>query len=128
MIRAGYCYLDPIGVAGSRYNYVSPDFYRLAPWEGRGFKPMGYGYDSVAASLETMRRIEAETAGLPEEAALTQRRAAIREIDLAGIIATPANSSINELVVEDARMSILADGEWVNIVYETNPHVEKRTR
>ena len=123
-----HCYLDPIGVAGSRYNYVSPDFFRLAPWEGRGFKPMGYGYDSVAASVETMSRIEAETAGLAEDAALAKRRATIREIDMAGIIATPANSFINELVVEAARMSILADGEWVNIVYATNPHVEARTR
>lgn len=123
-----HCYLDPIGVAGSRYNYVSPDFYRLAPWEGRGFKPMGYGYDSVAASVETMSRIEAETAGLAEAAALAKRRATIRDIDRAGIIATPANSFINELVVEAARMSILADGEWVNIVYGTKSHVEKRTR
>ncbi len=123
-----HCYVDPIGVAGSRYNYVSPDFYRLTPWEGRGFKPMGYGYDSVAASVETMARIENETAGMAEAAALAKRRETIREIDKAGIIATPANSFINELVVEAARMSILSDGEWVNIVYGSNPHAEKRTR
>ena len=123
-----HCYLDPIGVAGSRYNYVSPDFYRLAPWEGLGFKPMGYGYDSVAASIETMRGIETATAGLAGPAALAKRRAMIREIDQAGIIATPANSFINELVVEAARISILADGEWAEIVYGSKPHVEKRAR
>ena len=34
----------------------------------------------------------------------------IAEIDRQGIIATPANSYINELVVEAARLSILRDG------------------
>jgi hypothetical protein len=121
-----HCYLEGIGCGGSRYNYVSPDFYRIVPWEGPGYKPVGYGYASVAASIETMRRIEGATAGLPAPAALAKRRAMIREVDQAGIIATPANSCINELVVEAARMSILADGEWASIVYEGNPHVEMR--
>jgi predicted dehydrogenase len=121
-----HCYLDGLGCGGSRYNYVSPDFYRIVPWEGPGYKPVGYGYASVAASIETMRRIEGATAGLPAPAALAKRRAMIREVDQAGIIATPANSCINELVVEAARMSILADGEWVTIVYEGQPHVEMR--
>ena len=47
----------------------------------------------------------------------------ISEIDKKGIIATPANSYINELVVEAARISILKDGENVDIVYGDNPHV-----
>ncbi len=123
-----HCYLKGIGCGGTRYNYVSPDFYRLVPWEGAGYKPVGYGYDSVAASLETMRRIEAETAGQAAEAARERRRVLIREVDQAGIIATPGNSSVNELVVEAARLSILADGDWVSIVYGDNPHVEIRRR
>ena len=122
-----HCYLEGIGCAGSRYNYVSPDFYRLVPWERPGFKPVGYGYDSIAASLETMQHIEQKTAGITAEAALTKRRSLIREVDTTGIIATPANSYINELVVEAARLSILADGDWVNILYGDNPHVEKRS-
>jgi hypothetical protein len=121
-----HCYLEGIGCGGSRYNYVSPDFYRIVPWEGPGYKPVGYGFASVAASIETMRRIEGATAGLTAPAALAKRREMIREVDRAGIIATPANSYINELVVEAARMSILAEGEWVNIVYEGKPHVELR--
>jgi len=36
-------------------------------------------------------------------------------VDERGIIATPANSSVNELVVEAARKSILADGVAVRI-------------
>ena len=121
-----HCYLEEIGCAGSRYNYTSPDFYRLVPWEGKGYKPVGYGYASVAANLETMIRIEAETAALSGAAALERRRALIREVDEAGILATPANSYINELVVEAARMSILADGDWVNILYGNHPHIERR--
>ncbi len=121
-----HTYLEPIGCGGTRYNYVSPDFYRLVPWEGPGFKPTGYGFDSVAASLETMRRIENDTAGLAGAAALERRRALIREVDEAGLLATPANSAFNELVVEAARLSIQADGDWCTIVYGDQPHAAMR--
>ena len=46
---------------------------------------------------------------------LAERRRLLAEIDERGIIATPANSSVNELVVEAARKSILADGAAVRI-------------
>jgi len=121
-----HCYLDNIGCGGKKFNYVSPDFYRLVAWEQPGSKPVGYGFDSVAASLESMARIERETAALAGPAALQNRRELIRQIDETGIIATPANSFINELVVEAARLSITTDGEWVNILYGDNPKVEKR--
>jgi predicted dehydrogenase len=121
-----YSYADGAGGGGVKYRYVSPDFYRLVPWEGPGAKPVGYGYDSVAASIETMCRIERETAGLPAKPALARRREMIAAVDEQGLIATPANSSVNELVVEAARKSILADGAWVNILYGRHPHVEKR--
>jgi len=48
-------------------------------------------------------------------------------VDQTGILATPANSYINELVVEAARLSIQADGEWADIAYGRNPHVKMRT-
>jgi D-galacturonate reductase len=120
-----YCYLENIGCGGSRYNYVSPDFFRLVPWEGAGYKPVGYGYDSIAANLQTMHRIETDVAGLGEKASLKRRREIIHEVDQAGIIATPANSYINELVVEAARLSIVSDGARVDIVYGKKPHVKK---
>lgn len=121
-----YCYLEGIGVGGSKYNYVSPDFYRLAPWDGPGFKPVGYGYESVAAHLETMARIETETAGLRGQRAVARRRALLAGIDRQGLLATPANSFVNELVVEAARLSIVNDGAWVDIRYEPGPHVARR--
>jgi len=96
------------------------------PWEGPGYKPVGYGFDSVAAIIGTACTIERDTAGLKAPEALAKRREMIRAIDSKRIIATPANSSVNELVVEAARMSILSDGLPVRIVYGDRPHVEMR--
>jgi len=123
-----HCYLEGIGCGGSRYNYVSPDFYRLVPWEGPGAKPIGYGFDSVAAIINSIAKIEGRVDAMPEEQALDVRRQMIRETDEKGLIATPANSYINELVVEAARISIQLDGEPVRIVYGKKPHVEKRKK
>ncbi len=122
-----HSYLENIGCGGTRFNYVSPDFYRLIPWDGPGLKPVGYGFESIAASLRTMHRIENEVASLEEEDALLRRRERIREVDQMGLIATPANSSVNELVTEAARMSILRDGDIVNIIYGDTPHVDPRS-
>ena len=119
-----HSYLDGIGCAGSVFNYVNPDFYRLVPWEGPGYKPVGYGYDSVAATLLSIQGIEQATAGLEEREGLSRRQDMIRDADEKGIIATPANSSANELVTEAARLSILNDGRMARIVYGENAHAE----
>ncbi len=121
-----HCYLEGIGCGGSQFNFVNPDFYRLVPWEGEGYKPVGYGFDSVAAILGMIGSIEEKAGSLPEKKSLGKRRELIREVDRKGIIATPENSSINELVVEASRMSILGEGVAVRIVYGDEPHVEKR--
>ncbi|MBK9390082.1 MAG: Gfo/Idh/MocA family oxidoreductase [Bacteroidetes bacterium] len=121
-----HSYLEGIGCGGSHFNYVSPDFYKLVPWEGKGYKPIGYGYESVAASVTMAYHIENEVNEMPENESLAKRRAIIKEVDEKGIIATPANSYINELVVEAARISILSDGLPVSIEYGCNPHVSLR--
>jgi len=121
-----HSYLDGLGPGGTEFNFVSPDFYRLVPWEGEGYKPVGYGYDSVATNLSTMQRIEAACSELEKTAGLSKRQEMIREVDQKGIIATPANSYINELVVEAARISILSDGLPVSIEYGDHPHVKRR--
>jgi len=123
-----HSYLDGIGCAGSVYNYINPDFYRLVPWEGAGFKPVGYGYDSVAAILGTIARMESGVAALNEREAMNKRREFIRDVDRKGLIATPANSYINELVVEAARISILNDGEMAQIHYGDRPQVKLRSK
>ena len=65
---------------------------------------------------------------LPEDKALNRRREIIKGVGRKGIIATPANSYINELVIEAARMSILSDGDAVRIIYGDKPHIEPRHR
>jgi hypothetical protein len=123
-----HCYLEGIGHAGSQYNNLNPDYFRLVPWEGSGLKPMGYGYDSIAANLGIMARMEEETAGMENGMVVEHRCRIIREIDEGGIIATPANSAVNELVIEAARLSLSRDGEPVRILHGDHPRVEARTR
>lgn len=119
-----YSYLEGIGPGSTKYNYVSPDFFRLVHWEGPGFKPIGYGYDSVAGITRVIHRMKSESAAVAPEAALKRRREIMREVDGNGLIATPANSYINDLVIEAGRMSILRDAAPVRIVYDAQPHVE----
>jgi hypothetical protein len=119
-----HSYLKGPGGGGSVFKYVSPDFFRLVPWEGPGFKPIGYGYDSVAAILGTIHRIEREAENLPAAESLARRQAILREVDAKALIATPANSNSNELVTEAARLSILHDGRMARIVYGDAAHVE----
>jgi hypothetical protein len=56
-----------------------------------------------------------------EAGSLEGRQRILKEIDAAGIMATPANSSYNELVIEAARESILNGGRAVDL-----PHAAGR--
>jgi D-galacturonate reductase len=116
-----HSYNEGIGGSGSHFNYINPDFYKLIPWEGKGYKPAGYGFDSVSASLTAAYAMNKAIRDLPADVALQRKQEMIREIDGKGIIATPANSCINELVVEAARLSILNNGKNVSIAYGANP-------
>ena len=73
-------------------------------------------------------QIEDAVQDMTESESLKKRREMINEVDKKGIIATPANSYINELVVEAARISILNDGENVDIEYGDKPHVKLRQK
>jgi predicted dehydrogenase len=84
-----------------RFKYINPDYFRLIPWNGPGLRPVGYGYDSIEAIV--LAAIDVERRG---GKSVEQRRAILKEVDDRGIIATPANSAINELVVESGRASI----------------------
>ena len=121
-----HSYVKDPGPGGTLFNSVSPDYMKLVPWEGEGLKPVGYGYESIEAIVRAACMIEAQSAGAPEKQALAKRRELIRRIDKKGIIATPANSSVNELVMEAARLSILNNGAPVDILYGKTPRVKKR--
>ena len=108
---------------GAQCKFVNPDFYRLVSWEGEGLKPVGYGFDSIAATINTVHRMESVIAEEKSGDALQYRQKIIDEADAKGIIATPKNSAMNALVMEAARMSIVRDGANVQIVYGDAPHV-----
>jgi len=105
------------------FRYVNPDYLKLVPWTGAGSKPVGYGYESVESLVQTVQNVRQAAGGEAGDGAIARRRDTIRAIDAAGIIATPANSAINELVTEAARYSILHDGVPVDIHYEPEPKV-----
>jgi len=108
------------------YAEPNPDYFRLVQTGGKGLTAVGYGYRSIAAIMGAACRVENETAGLSGKQALAARRKLIRETDAEGIIATPANSSYNELVMEAGRKSILAGGREVVIEYGDRPGVAFR--
>ncbi|MBI4028533.1 MAG: Gfo/Idh/MocA family oxidoreductase [Verrucomicrobia bacterium] len=119
-----HSYVD--GSAAHPFRFINPDYMRLVSWEGEGLKPVGYGYDSVEASVLSAARMQTETEGLPPDKALAKRQAILDEIDDKGIIATPKNSSINELVMEAGRASILNGGRSAVIEYGATPSVRLR--
>ncbi len=114
-----------VSTGGVRYRYVSPDFFQLVPWEGSGYRPIGYGYDSIAANVRAARHVDHGLADLTSSAAIEERRKRLAAIDAAGLLATPANSSTNELVIEAARRSIVNDGVLVPIVYDEPASVRR---
>ena len=122
-----HSYVIGAGPGGTYYNFINPDYFRLVPWEGEGLKPVGYGYDSVEANIAAAQRLRAaRSRETTDSGCLAAGRKILDEIDRRGIIATPANSYINELVTEAARLSIQADGVPVDIKYDPEPHVVMR--
>jgi len=112
--------------SGAMFRFVSPDYFRLVPWQGPGLKPVGYGYDSVEAIVQAAHEVNAAGAGREGAAVLAEQQQCLETIDARGILATPANSAINELVVEAARMSIAAAGRAAVIEYEPTARVRWR--
>ena len=106
------------------FRYINPDYMRLTPWSGEGLKPIGYGYWSVEANVLSAIQMNQISASLSDADALKKRRELISTIDERGIIATPKNSHINELVVEATRFSILNGGKNVSIEYGSKPSVK----
>ena len=93
-----YSYADP-----PSYAEPSPDYFQYLDLGGPGLVPVGYGYRSIEAIVAAATRVNTEGPGTLEE------------IDRAGILATPANSSYNEQVIEAARESIGNGGREVRI-------------
>jgi D-galacturonate reductase len=113
-----YSYVrQPGGDGATMYAEPSPDYFQYLDMGGPGLVPVGYGYRSIEYILDACIRVESETGGV------AARQKLLHEIDAAGIMATPANSSYNELVIEAARQSVLDAGREVRIEHGKKPRV-----
>lgn len=114
-----YCYTHrPEGAGATIFAEPSPDYFQYLDLGGPGMVPAGYGYRSIDFLVRTAIRVE--------EAAESSRQELLRQIDETGVVATPANSRYNELVVEAGRLSILNGGREAVVDYETPPTARLR--
>jgi hypothetical protein len=101
------------------YAEPNPDYFQLVDMGCSKLTPVGYGHRSVELIVKACR----DASAMQD---VKQRQEFIARLDREGIMATPANSSYNELVIEAARKSILAGGREVLIQYGDRPTVEFR--
>ncbi|OHB52139.1 MAG: hypothetical protein A2Y10_18405 [Planctomycetes bacterium GWF2_41_51] len=112
-----YCYaVKDERTSNKYYNEPSPDYFKYIDLGDGGLTPVGYGYRSI----EFITKNICKCLGMD----LQQRQKLIKEFDEHGVMATPANSSYNELVMEAGRLSILNDGKEVEIIYGRNAGVK----
>lgn len=104
----------PGGAGATQFAEPSPDYFQYVDLGGPGLVPVGYGFRSIEFIVKQCIRVE-------------QKQGTLEEIDRAGVVATPANSRYNELIVEAGRLSILNGGREVAIEYGDPPRVDFRT-
>jgi D-galacturonate reductase len=109
-----HCYVEKID--GKYYSEPSPDYFKYINLGDGGLTPVGYGYRSIEFIVKNINKCL--------NADLKQRQALLKEFDKQGVMATPANSSYNELVMEAGRLSILNGGREVEIIYGKNAGVK----
>ena len=116
-----HCYVNKGDEPGETYYCEpSPDYFKYIDLGGEGLTPVGYGYRSIEYILKNICKCIDASNGVEEKQALARRQKLIKQFDEEGIMATPANSSYNELVTEAARLSILNGGNQVEITYGDN--------
>jgi D-galacturonate reductase len=103
----------------AQYMEPNPDYFQMLDLGGGGLTPSGYGHRSAEFIIRTC--IATQNAG-----DLPARQKLLKQYDADGIMATPFNSSYNELVVEAGRKSILSGGREVAINYGPNAGVDFR--
>ena len=107
----------------SFYNEPSPDYFKLVERGGEGLTPVGYGYRSIEALVHAVQRVENCAQEPQGPSAISKQQQALKTIDAEGVIATPSNSSFNELVIEAGRLSLLNNGREVEIEYGETANV-----
>jgi predicted dehydrogenase len=115
-----YSYTAPGGDPGdAQYAEPNPDYFQLLDQGGSGLVPVGYGYRSVEFIVNAANEVRAAQT-------IPARQKLLAQFDAEGVLATPFNSSYNELVVEAGRKSILSGGREVVINYGDNAGVDFR--
>ncbi|MGH9632890.1 MAG: Gfo/Idh/MocA family protein, partial [Bryobacteraceae bacterium] len=110
-----YCYTErPSGAGATTYAEPSPDYFQYVDVGGKGLVPVGYGYRSIEFIVRACLRVEAE-------GSLKSKQRVLKELDNEGVLATPANSRYNELVMEAGRLSILNRAREAVIEYGPPP-------
>lgn len=111
-----HCYVERGGEPGATYfAQPNPDYFKYIDLGGPGLNPVGYGYRSIELIVNNIRQCIGKS--------LADRQVLLRQFDASGIMATPKNSSVNELVTEAARLSIINGGKQVEIHYGETPGV-----
>ncbi len=106
-----YAYVaPPKGPGATQYSEPSSDYFQYVDLGGPGLKPVGYGYRSIEGIVDAALRVE-------RAGSLEERQKALHEVDANGIVATPANSRFNELVIEAGRLSLANQGREALIDY-----------
>ena len=119
-----YCYVEKGNEPGDTYYAEpSPDYFKYVDLGGKVLTPVGYGYRSIEYIVKNIRKAIDACNGLDEKSALAERQKLIKQFDKEAVMATPANSSYNELVIEAGRLSILNGGREVEITYGKNAGV-----
>ena len=108
---------------GAHFRFINPDYFKLVPWAGDGLEAVGYGYDSIKANVLAACDVNQGSVNLDDHAALAERQRRLGQIDRHGLLATPGNSFINELVIEAARLSVTHGAKTVTIGYGDHPSV-----
>ena len=116
-----HCYVEKGNEPGDTfYAEPSPDYFKYINLGDTGLTPVGYGYRSIEYIIKSACKCIEVSGGLAE------RQKLLKQFDEDGIMATPANSSYNELVMEAGRLSILNGGREVEITYGKNAGVSFR--
>jgi hypothetical protein len=114
-----HCYVEKGSAPGDTYySEPSPDYFKYVNLGGESLTPVGYGYRSIELIIKNICKCRDA-----EREDIAGRQKLIKQFDDEGIMATPANSSYNELVVEAGRLSILNGGREVEITYGENAGV-----
>jgi len=122
-----YCYVRKGSDPGDTYYaQPSPDYFKYIHLGGDGLTPVGYGYRSIEFIVRNILKAIKISDNREEKQALQERQKLITQFDRDGIMATPANSNFNELVIEAARISIQSNAREVEITYEPEPTVRLR--